>query len=402
MSTAHSAYRLLASSFVVYIGLAMSAVTVLADSWDTPKPKDFTSPSGNRTFKLTLGERPGFFGAGNGALILHDKNGKEKTVWQRQLVNIPHQAFVSDKSNHVVTVDTYARLGFQNSLVLYGEDGKVLATYQLEDLLTSKEIRDKVKRTVSSRWWASGAKFGFSPDGNEFIATLSWGKVIKIDLANPPASKFESAGTGRREAPATEIWTGNALNSQLQEIQSGGEGLSIPLTAELLQRINFTREGKKGSTAMLTKAAGLEWPAAMKAETFKKDREQIETLLQRARESMKKGGTASSIKELADAVQRLNPALALQVDELTPVQYIQAKRLILHLEDTVKLLEDPDASRFLKSAEQVVAKSNTVASLAANMKERKLRFAPAAPGEEKAYTALHGAFAEYLKNKPRK
>jgi hypothetical protein len=378
----------------------MSATTVRADTWDRPKPKDFTSPSGNRTFKLTLGG-PGLFDIANGVLILRDKDNKEKTVWQRKLVNLPHQAFVSDKTNHVVTIDTYARLGFQHSLVLYGENGEVLGDYRLEDLLTAKEIQDNVKQTVSSRWWASSAKFDFSADGKEFIAALNWGKVIKINLVKPPKSKPEPANAGRGEPSLAEIWSGRALNAQLQEIQTRRQGREIPLEAKVLQHINFTREGSKGSLAMLKKTATLEWPTLMKEETFKTDRKQIETLLHRALEQLEKG-EAASVKELTNAAQRLGPAVKSLINEVTPAQYLQARRFILDLDDCVKLLGERDASEYLKFTKQILAKGKTVASLAANMRELKLRFATAVQGDEEAYVLLHRAFAAYLKDEPRK
>jgi hypothetical protein len=165
----------------------------------------------------------------------------------------------------------------------------------------------------------------------------------------------------------------------------------------VLQRINFTREGSKGSL----KTAKLEWPTLMKEETFKTDRKQIETLLHRALELLE-NGEAASVKELTNAAQRLGPAVTSLINEVTPVEYLQTRRFILDLDDCVKLLGERDASEYLKFTKQILVEGKTVASLAANMKELKLRFAPAVQGYEEAYAALHRAFAASLKDEPRK
>src|SRR5207237_8677063 len=127
-------------------------------------------------------------------LVARDREGKQTVLWGKELVNLPHQAFVADDGRHVVTVDSYARLGYQHVLVLYGAEGKRLADYELEDLLTREEIRSKVVQTVSSRWWAGDTKFAFGPDGKDFTLALKWGRTIRLDLA-----------TGRLDPKARDV-----------------------------------------------------------------------------------------------------------------------------------------------------------------------------------------------------
>jgi hypothetical protein len=108
------------------------------------------------------------------------------------LINTPHRVLVDDDGQAVVTIDTYARLGFAHSLVIYGEQGKLVRDFELEDLLTKEEIDGKVSRSVSSRHWTDGAAFKI--EGGHFVAILGWGKVIRVELGTgkivdaPPAT----------------------------------------------------------------------------------------------------------------------------------------------------------------------------------------------------------------------
>src|SRR5262245_40274494 len=74
------------------------------------------------------------------------------------------------------------RNGLEHVVVVYGEGGRVLADYELEDLIDANEIRQHVPHTVSSRWWTRDATFSFH-ELSHLVITLSWGRVITIDLA---------------------------------------------------------------------------------------------------------------------------------------------------------------------------------------------------------------------------
>jgi hypothetical protein len=381
-----------ASLFVLACLLAL-AVTAPADTWATPKPRDYTSPSRNRTFKVVPPQN-WLFGQAQGTLVLHGKQGKDRTLWQRKLVNLPHQAFVSDHSDHVVTIDTYGRLGYQHSLVLYGKDGKVLADYQLEDLLSDEESRRHVVRTASSQRWANG-KFGFSADGKEFVARLDWGKVIRIDLAKPPPSKPRKPFDIATTAPATMIWSGNALNQMLRDLQAVRQGPEIVLPPEVLRHINVMKEGGKGSLALVRNGARLEWPMALRHDDFQAARKQIDTLLPRAIEKVRKQEPIST-RELAEAVKQFKASLDQKADDLRPATFIESKRFLNQIEQTVVALGEPDAHERLKGSAEILTKGKTVASLVAFMKERKFQFAPATADGRHAYTSLYKSFARYL------
>src|SRR5262249_46090283 len=121
-------------------------------------------------------------GASTGQLFALEADCKEKAVWNAKLVNVPDRVYVAPDGRRVVTIDTYGRLGYDHSVVVYDDRGKVLADYKLEDLLTRAEIRRHVDQTVSSRWRARQAVPGFSPDRKYFVITLKWSNGLSENL----------------------------------------------------------------------------------------------------------------------------------------------------------------------------------------------------------------------------
>lgn len=156
----------------------VSASVLWADSWAKPTPRVFASKYGLHGFKVL---NPKFGGPSQGVLFTLDAEGKEKVIWQAKLVNTPHQAIVPDGGKFVVTIDTYGTLGFAHSLVIYGDKGKVIRDFQLEDFLAKDEIDKNVMRTVSSRHWSGKADFRLA--GNNLVIRLAWGKTVTVELA---------------------------------------------------------------------------------------------------------------------------------------------------------------------------------------------------------------------------
>jgi hypothetical protein len=160
------------------------ATLASADSWAPPQPQVYKSSNGQYLFR-TEPKGATFLGAASATLKSKlGKDGAEEKVWEAKLVNTPYKAFVSDDGKHVVTIDTYANLGYTHALVLYGAKGKVVADYDLEALLTNDEIAKHVRRTAGSRWWAGDARFSFDPMQPHFVVNMKWGKEVRISLAN--------------------------------------------------------------------------------------------------------------------------------------------------------------------------------------------------------------------------
>ena len=120
------------------------------------------------------------------------EGGSDHVLWRGKLLNTPDQVFVGRTplggGPFVITVDTYAHMGYEHSLVIYfglagnmrEEDGSLYWDYALEDLLTPSEIATKVRRSISGRWWAKHARFAF--EGEYFVIRLDWGRTLRIHL----------------------------------------------------------------------------------------------------------------------------------------------------------------------------------------------------------------------------
>lgn len=162
--------------------VALLATATHADSWATPTPRVFANVWGSHGFKVMPNKDNAFAGPADAVLFQLDDKGDEKPVWKGRLVNQPHQAFVAPNGKHVVTIDTYGRLGFKHAVVVYDDKGKAVADLALEDVLTADEIMNNVLRTVSSRHWTRGAKFAFADDATTFDIDLKWGRTLKLDL----------------------------------------------------------------------------------------------------------------------------------------------------------------------------------------------------------------------------
>jgi hypothetical protein len=156
-----------------------STLPAFADSWATPRPRVFASQGGLYGFKVL---KPVFGRTAVGLLFTLDQDGQETKIWETELVNVPHRVLVPDGGKRVVTIDTYGRLGYDHSLVVYDEHGKVLADYTLEDLLTDLESQFFVTQSVSSRYWARQATFTFNSDATQLVIGFRRENVSDFDI----------------------------------------------------------------------------------------------------------------------------------------------------------------------------------------------------------------------------
>jgi hypothetical protein len=209
----------------------------------------------------------------------------------------------------------------------------------------------------------------------------------------------------RRSAPETdrplaEVLSGQALNASLMGLlklqERGQSGPEVPLDAGLLGRLNVTRAEAGGDVGLLRKAGRLPWPRALQDPAFAAPRQRVDALLPEAVKQAREGKPrAETGRELGQALDGLGRELANQVNELTPTQYIEAKRFHKRLEAAAAALAGKDARGLLEAADGLAVRGRTVDRLVRYMREQGLRFAPALEGDEEAYLALERAFAAY-------
>jgi hypothetical protein len=98
---------------------------------------------------------------------------------------------------------------------------------------------------------------------------------------------------------------------------------------------------------------------------------------------------AGRLKDIRAELSRLNAVLVATVGDLSPSQYVQARRYLHHVEDALKALENPSVAYYFNGS--WVARCKTVAELVQYMLDRGLVFAPAVAGDDDAYQALYRA-----------
>jgi hypothetical protein len=67
--------------------------------------------------------------------------------------------------------------------VIYGEQGTIVADYDLEALLSADDIARSVVHTVSARRWLQGATIAFDKGTSHIVISLEWGRTIRVALA---------------------------------------------------------------------------------------------------------------------------------------------------------------------------------------------------------------------------
>jgi hypothetical protein len=200
----------------------------------------------------------------------------------------------------------------------------------------------------------------------------------------------------RRDPPMTEIFSGRALNDLLRSINASGQlsrGPHITLEEDTLEGINLAVPASRGNVGMLKKDK-LDWPLALQGAQFDEMRNKLSTKLAVAVAELKGNDLQpSTIKDVRAYHKALTEKLDRSVRDLSPAQFIRAKRFLNQLGEAVKALSEPKAATFFNNTG--TAKGKNVAELVDHLKKEGLQFAPAAPGDERAYLALYQALRAF-------
>jgi hypothetical protein len=198
--------------------------------------------------------------------------------------------------------------------------------------------------------------------------------------------------------PENEIWSGQALNDILADLARPGPdralGPNSPLDEDTLRLLNLTPINGNANAGLLKNGARLTWPLALRDEVSKVDRDLVNSLASEAVHQAINGRVdAGTLRELSAAAARLGQRLTANVRDLTPNQYAEASRFLGYLDGAIRALGQVDAGDYF--TRRYAAQGKDVAELVKGLTGRGLRFAPATPGDEAAYVALHRALAAY-------
>lgn len=209
----------------------------------------------------------------------------------------------------------------------------------------------------------------------------------------------------RVSPPLTEVWSGRSLNSLLRHLmaQQGQnvKGPTVPLNEDTLKSINLTAGDTRGNVGLLKDKGALQWPQPLQGEAFKDAREDLSRQMRHAVQTIQGNPTAeeSTINDLQADLKKLSETLEASVSSLSPDQYIEAKRYLRLLNNSVTALKDRNVSNLLNDNWR--PKSKSVAELVKFMAEKGLWFAPATPSDEPAYLALYHAMQAFDAGMPR-
>jgi hypothetical protein len=196
-----------------------------------------------------------------------------------------------------------------------------------------------------------------------------------------------------------EIANGRALNTMLPYLQSlslqGTQGPPVPIAQSLVNQLNIAGgTGSGTSVGMLRDGGHVEWPIGLMGPQQKN----LDKLLPEAVNATASGRlTPKLMKEVRTEMTAMRQRMRtqLQKEEIETSSYLQAIEFYNSLESSVNALQRPDARKQLGGG--FSPRARNVQELIDFMTDNGLRFAPASPGDEPAYRAVHDAFVRYAR-----
>ena len=232
---------------------------------------------------------------------------------------------------------------------------------------------------------------------------LEW--EMEYEKLRPTAPKMRRAEQAtdlewaHNDPPKTEIWSGSTLNVLLQSILKSPQpvnGPQIPLDDTIVNGLNLTDKTTRGNLALAKDEGKIAWTEALQEATYDDVRERFSKNFDTAIKSTQSGQTPPIpiLRDLRTDLKVLDEKLDDQVRDLSPGKYIEARRLLNQLKNTIKGLSDP---RICKACQASWKKNvRTVADLVAHCMKNGVEFGPAAaPGDEACYTAAYYALRNY-------
>lgn len=232
----------------------------------------------------------------------------------------------------------------------------------------------------------------------------------QYELANTPTENQRREATRQQQVlramtapPQNEIISGQSLNALLQEYAlmhaQGGRGPKVPVDPQTLSHVNVTSPGNAGTgiqgNPALLKQGKIEWPASLMSERFASRREAMDQAFMAALSEVRQTGRAGpAVSELDKQQREFRQFVSDSANAISLGDFLEAVQSLDDLKGAVDALRNPNLVR-LMSEGQAKPEGDTVDTMVDSMTSRGLQFAPALPGEESDYMALHAAMAQY-------
>lgn len=227
------------------------------------------------------------------------------------------------------------------------------------------------------------------------------------EKANTPPPVEEAEKTLGRQvrrvlslANPAEIKRGDTLNLLLPYIKAlsdqGASGPPTPINPTLLKTINVKvgTAGAAPGAGLLKDAGKLTWPLALRGPRQK----EIDKLLPKACSDAAAGTLElPTYTKIASDIESMREDLRKQYhqEKISSSMFLGGQSYLDSLSSSLKVLQRPDAAKFFDGS--YVAQGNTVPELVDNLTANGLTFAPATPGQDSSYFALHNAFVSYVR-----
>ena len=171
-------------------------------------------------------------------------------------------------------------------------------------------------------------------------------------------------------------------------------GPNVPLSPDILKRINLTSGMANAGLGMLKDGPKLRWPQAFLNAAFDDDRKQIEQNIAQALAQGQMGPVdLSLVGTLRDQVFNMGDKLKQMVQDVPAGQYMNGKQFLSELNASLGTLKDPNIANYFSG--QYVARAANVNDLVSEMTAKGLRFAPAVTSDQPAYTAFYQSLLTY-------
>lgn len=198
-----------------------------------------------------------------------------------------------------------------------------------------------------------------------------------------------------------EIASGEALNILVSYLNNasnfGAKGSPVALQPALLSKINVVPPYSAGSAGVLKSGGTPDFPLVLKGET----QQQLAALLPKAVAGSVDGSLDFKLyQEVRKTLEQLRAEhkKKFHKSEIDGGSFLVGTRFLDSLEDSVKVLEQPTAAKIMNGT--CKAQGDTVQELVQHMTSQGLKFAPAVPGDEAAYMALHASMVSYAAGLP--
>jgi hypothetical protein len=184
----------------------------------------------------------------------------------------------------------------------------------------------------------------------------------------------------------------------IQQAQASGVSAPpVPIQPDLLSHINLNSGDTYVGVGLLGNLKKFNWPWILKQKAFADSRQTVEQSLRNSVAQVKSSGIdLDEVNKVTDAVKSMEGQVGAmaQGQEITPTQYVDGMRYLKEIKQSLQVLQQSDAAKYFSGSYQ--ARGDNVAQLVQNMSGQGLRFAPAAPGDQTAYTALHQDMVAYV------